>query len=838
NSSFDIGITEGGSSGSPLFNQNHLIVGQLHGGAPIDDPCDGTKESKYGRFDKSWEGGGDSFSRLNEYLDPNYSGVTTLIGLDPYANNPLYIDITRPLPMEVWIASTTKLIKWTSNAGGDVAITLWENFNYVSTIADLEDNDGVYSWNIPSDLSSSNKYQVKVTSYLPNVIEGQSDLFTIIPQADYYIDVSDPDPGDSWYHGDQALVSWSSNKGDYVSIELHNSGGFVRTFEYTYPNNSNNNYLFTVPADITNGSDYRVRVTSKIDGSLYDESGIFTVAHHIYVADELIVNDPPYQAAISPASDEDWYTFRTMLPGTYFIETHGSVDTYMYLYESNASTLVRDNNDGGIDLNAKIAWELNGNSLYYVLVHEDGYNATGNYSIDVTGLNINYPHIVLNTEDLNFDSVNNGANPAPQTFTLTNNSDGTLNWSISEDITWLRVDQGSGNSNSQQITINITSNDLPVGTYNSTVEISSNNADNSPHYVNIKYTVEDRCTNGSMIYNTSSGKFNFCEDGVWIVKGTCESPGVPILSFPDNGLGSVSISPTFDWNDVNNASTYLLAIDGNDSFSNPDLQLCTESQFAAFEMYYSITHYWKVKVFNECGGGEWSDTWSFTTEAPSIVVNIPDANLEAVIRTTLSKPLGDITANDLATIESLDGNFKNISNLSGIEYCSNILDLRLAYNNLSNIDQIAVLTTLTGLNLKNNSLSSIIALSGLTNLADLSIEENNISDISSLSSLTNLWYFGFGNNNISDISVLTNMTALTDLSFESNNVSNILSLAGLVYLKYVSIGSNLISDIYPLTQNPGLGTGDDVYLNGNPLSTTSINVYIPQLEANGVDVHY
>jgi hypothetical protein len=39
-------------------------------------------------------------------------------------------------------------------------------------------------------------------------------------------------------------------------------------------------------------------------------------------------------------------------------------------------------------------------------------------------------------------------------------------------------------------------------------------------------------------------------------------------------------------------------------------------------------------------------------------------------------------------------------------------------------------------------------------------------------------------------------------------------------------------------ENSGLSVGDKVYLGDNPLSTTSINVYIPQLEARGVTVTY
>jgi len=49
---------------------------------------------------------------------------------------------------------------------------------------------------------------------------------------------------------------------------------------------------------------------------------------------------------------------------------------------------------------------------------------------------------------------------------------------------------------------------------------------------------------------------------------------------------------------------------------------------------------------------------------------------------------------------------------------------------------------------------------------------------------------------------------------------------------------NSISDISPLVENSGLSEGDTVDLGDNPLSATSINVYIPQLEERGVDVRY
>jgi hypothetical protein len=38
--------------------------------------------------------------------------------------------------------------------------------------------------------------------------------------------------------------------------------------------------------------------------------------------------------------------------------------------------------------------------------------------------------------------------------------------------------------------------------------------------------------------------------------------------------------------------------------------------------------------------------------------------------------------------------------------------------------------------------------------------------------------------------------------------------------------------------NSGLSAGDSVFLKNNPLSATSINVYIPHLQAMGIHVEY
>lgn len=74
------GVTEGGSSGSPLFNNAHRVIGQLHGGYAS---CDNINEADwYGKFSVSWTGGGSTnpTERLSNWLDSIGTNVLTLDG--------------------------------------------------------------------------------------------------------------------------------------------------------------------------------------------------------------------------------------------------------------------------------------------------------------------------------------------------------------------------------------------------------------------------------------------------------------------------------------------------------------------------------------------------------------------------------------------------------------------------------------------------------------------------------------------------------------------------------------------------------------------------------------
>ncbi|MGH8014602.1 MAG: trypsin-like peptidase domain-containing protein, partial [Candidatus Zixiibacteriota bacterium] len=82
------GTTEPGSSGSPLFNKQKQVVGQLHGGFAS---CTSITSDWYGKFARSWLGGGSSGNSLKPWLDPDNTGVLVLDGYDP--NNALAVEV-------------------------------------------------------------------------------------------------------------------------------------------------------------------------------------------------------------------------------------------------------------------------------------------------------------------------------------------------------------------------------------------------------------------------------------------------------------------------------------------------------------------------------------------------------------------------------------------------------------------------------------------------------------------------------------------------------------------------------------------------------------------------
>jgi len=110
------GVTEGGSSGSPIFSSGGRIVGELTGGGSFCNTP--TQSDYYGRFYFSWDQNGTgSGIQLKPWLDPGNTGVTTLDG----TNMPCGVVNSPPVanfiaaPLTVYVAQTVTFTDQSTN---------------------------------------------------------------------------------------------------------------------------------------------------------------------------------------------------------------------------------------------------------------------------------------------------------------------------------------------------------------------------------------------------------------------------------------------------------------------------------------------------------------------------------------------------------------------------------------------------------------------------------------------------------------------------------------------------------------------------------------------------
>ena len=185
---------------------------------------------------------------------------------------------------------------------------------------------------------------------------------------------------------------------------------------------------------------------------------------------------------------------------------------------------------------------------------------------------------------------------------------------------------------------------------------------------------------------------------------------------------------------------------------------------------------------------------------PGEIVDIPDVNLRTAIETVLGKTPGDtIIAAEMATLERLELNEKDISDLTGLEFAINLNWLDVSKNNISDLSPIAGLIQLSELRLTLNPASDLSPLKRLKNLTGLWFADNRqVADISPLADLINLEKLHFSSPLILDLSPLTGLTNLTALEFNFMPVPDLSILTELVNLEWLRSWGTDISDLSPL----------------------------------------
>lgn len=228
---------------------------------------------------------------------------------------------------------------------------------------------------------------------------------TTDPPADPEIDLIFPNGGDTLQVGVPYTIKWSDNISDKVDVEIYRglSSSAVLVEEFT--NVSGTECQFTVPVNWSQTADYKVRINSVADTSIYDISDdYFRIAAYIgdgndypSVATDLTI---PHKGnyAIYGTGDVDWYRVYLYDHHRYHFSNSSELDfdSEFYLYRGNAAGTdilfeVATDDDSGGNAQPYLDYSVTEEGYYFLRVAYYSNNpaktkqvGTGYYTLNIT----------------------------------------------------------------------------------------------------------------------------------------------------------------------------------------------------------------------------------------------------------------------------------------------------------------------------------------------------------------------------------------------------------------------------------------------------------------------
>ena len=309
---WEIGVTEPGSSGSPLFDQEGRIIGQLYGGGAA---CAGTNDNGafdyYGRVGVSWEGGGTSSTRLRDWLDPQNSGNDTM---DPYPSLTVY-------PYDSGVSSIDSPLNGALTSDEVITVTITNygensisNFdvsyqvdggavvteNFSGTI--LTGESSQYSFSSTTDMSSvGTTYQIYSYTQLSGDEDSEND--------GVYSDVTHLNPNDLGISEITTPTSGTNlSTSELVTVVITNYGSSSQSnFEVSYEVNGET-ITETVPGPLEGNSSISYSFNQTLDLSAF---GVYEISVSVNIENDADSNNDSLTITVnnsncSPTADTSY----------------------------------------------------------------------------------------------------------------------------------------------------------------------------------------------------------------------------------------------------------------------------------------------------------------------------------------------------------------------------------------------------------------------------------------------------------------------------------------------------------------------------------------------------
>jgi hypothetical protein len=220
-------------------------------------------------------------------------------------------------------------------------------------------------------------------------------------------------------------------------------------------------------------------------------------------------------------------------------------------------------------------------------------------------------------------------------------------------------------------------------------------------------------------------------------------------------------------------------------------------------------------------------------------IAIQDPQIDAAARVELGIPSGPITDADMLYVNDITVG-SGVSSLEGLQYATNLSNLRIGPGTVSDLSPIANSTNLRWLIAQGNSIESVAPLSNMTGLIGVYLSSNRITDLWPISGLGSLEILNLNDNQVDDISPLRGCTRLSQLGLERNRLTNIDGIQWWRGLQSLYVRGNEIRSLpWPYEKFVlGLLSVEENYLDLSPGSPASNLTQIARLESFGTHVYY
>lgn len=180
------------------------------------------------------------------------------------------LKVVAPNGGELWPQGTQQNIKWTSDLVGTVSIQLYKGGVLNTTINGNAPDTGSFTWDIPPGQALGTDYKIKITDTSDGTVLDDSDQnFSIVART---ITITSPIGGENFARGKNRSITWTCNFAGNVKLELLSGGPTTTIAANTSGSVGNNSFSWDIPPNQSIASDYKVRITSLVDGSINSQS--------------------------------------------------------------------------------------------------------------------------------------------------------------------------------------------------------------------------------------------------------------------------------------------------------------------------------------------------------------------------------------------------------------------------------------------------------------------------------------------------------------------------------------------------------------------------------------